>query len=245
MRTWTRSWPVLVAGVFSLPAIAGPPYLTDDPQPTDAGHYETYFFVAGASARDGDAGSGGVDFNFGAADDLQLTAVLPIAWNAPAGGKAANGLGNVELAAKYQFLHQRDHGFDVAFFPRVFLPAGNASVGERNASLLLPLWVQHSWDTWSVFGGGGCEIHRGGGARDFCQFGLATTKQAMGNLQIGMELYHHTPDAADSRSGTDANFGMVYDIDPRLHLMASFGKGLQNRADTDRTIWYAALLWTL
>ncbi len=104
------------------PAFAGPPYVTDDPEPTDFGHYEIYAFAGGTSARDGSGGAGGIDFNYGAAPDLQLTAVLPLAWDSPNAGGASAGLGNVELAAKYKFLHQDDVGVDVAFFPRVFLP---------------------------------------------------------------------------------------------------------------------------
>jgi hypothetical protein len=240
-----KRWPFLVAAILSLPAFAGPPYLTDDPQPTGEGHYENYFFMEGAAARDGSDGSAGIDFNYGAANDLQLTAVLPIGWSRPSGGPSVRGFGNIELAAKYKFLHQQGSGVDVAFFPRLFLPAGDAGVGERRASLLLPLWLQHTWDGWSAFGGGGCEIHRGGGARDFCQLGLALTKQALRDLQIGVELYHQTPDTDGARVSTDLNVGVSYDLDSHLHVMASIGTGLQNRAQTDRTIWYAALLWTL
>jgi hypothetical protein len=66
------------------------------------------------------------------------------------------GLGNVELAAKYRFLHQDTVGWDVAVFPRVFLPSGSGIVGDNRASLLLPVWVQRDWTSaWSTFGGGG------------------------------------------------------------------------------------------
>lgn len=245
MRMAMRRLCLLVAGLVSLPAPAGPPFLADDPQPTDLGHYETYFFTEGATSGDGREGSAGIDFNYGAADDLQLTAVLPIAWAMPDGARASRGPGNIELAAKYKFLHQGDSGVDLAFFPRVFLPAGNGAVAERHASLLLPLWFQHSRDTWSTFGGGGCELNRGGDSRDFCLIGLAVTKQALQNSQVGIELYHQTPDADGSRVSTDLNLGATWDLDSHLHLMGSIGTGLQNRAETERTIWYAALLWTL
>src|ERR1700710_413692 len=147
---------VVVSVAFAAsPALAGPPYVTDDPQPTELGHYEIYAFAGGSAARDGSGGAGGIDFNYGAAQDLQLTAVLPLAWDSPRAGGRAAGLGNVELAAKYKFLHQDDVGVDVAFFPRVFLPAGSPALGERHVSLLLPLWIGRSWGTWSTFGGGG------------------------------------------------------------------------------------------
>lgn len=237
-------WLAIAATMLSLPVLAGPPYITDDAEPTDTGHYEIYFFSEGASARDGRDGSAGIDFNYGAAESLQLTATLPVAWTAPAGGSGATGLGNIELAAKYQFLHQRDAGVDVALFPRVFLPAGSSAVGETHASLLLPLWLQRNSGAWTVFGGGGCEIHRGGDSRDFCMFGAAFTYQVDERFQIGAEIYHQGADARAGDASTDFNLGATYDLGPHFHLMASAGPGLQNRDWTDRVVWYAALLWT-
>src|SRR4249920_3999176 len=98
-----------IAGLFGMgmvalggAAMAGPPYVTDDPEPTDYGHYEIYLFDGGTTARDGTASAAGIDFNYGAAPDLQLTAVLPIAFDTPSGGGTTANLGNIELAAKYK-----------------------------------------------------------------------------------------------------------------------------------------------
>src|ERR1700712_3742108 len=132
---------VFAAVIAAGPALAGPPYVTDDPEPTAEGHYEIYLFAGGSTAQDGSGGAGGIDFNYGAAPDLQLTAVLPLAWDHPNAGPSSANLGNIELAAKYKFLHQDDIGFDVAFFPRVFLPAGSDAGGEGHVSLLLPIWI--------------------------------------------------------------------------------------------------------
>jgi hypothetical protein len=228
----------------SMHALAGPPYITDDPEPTDTGHYEIYFFGEGASARDGHDESAGIDFNYGAAENLQLTATLPINRISPTDGDGATGLGNIELAAKYKFLHQQDAGVDVAFFPRVFLPAGSSAVGESHASLLLPLWLQRSSGAWTAFGGGGCQLNRGGDSRDFCMIGAALTYQVGERLQVGAEVFHQTADTHGGRSSTDFNIGATYDLDAHFHLMASAGPGLQNRNNTDRTVWYVALLWT-
>ena len=164
----------------TVPALAGPPYVTDDAEPTDFGDYEIYGFTDGSSARDGWDGSAGIDFNYGVAPDLQLTAVLPLAWSIPNAGASETELGNIELAAKYRFLHQADAGVDVAFFPRVFLPAGSSEVGEHHVSLLLPFWVQRSWERWTTFGGGGCEINHGGGSQNFCMLGWAVTFLVIG-----------------------------------------------------------------
>jgi hypothetical protein len=234
------------AGLILLasPAVAGPPYVTDDPEPTELGHYEIYAFATGSTERDGTSGEGGIDFNYGAAEDLQLTAVLPAAWNDPDIGPPAANLGNIELAAKYRFLHQDEVGIDIAFFPRVFLPAGSPDVGERHVSLLLPLWFGRSWDTWSAFGGGGCVLNRGGNAQDFCQAGLAITKQVSPELQLGAEIYHQSADTRGGRASTGLGFGAIYDLTDNYHLLASAGPGLQNAGETGRYLWYAAVLFT-
>ena len=228
----------------AMPALAGPPYVSDDPEPTGLGQYEIYFFTGGATARDGWSGSAGLDFNYGAAPDLQLTAVLPISWNAPNAGPADTGLGNFELAAKYKFLHQPDVGVDVAVFPRVFLPAGTQGVGDRHAALLLPIWIQHAWDRWATFGGGGCVINRGGDSQDFCTLAWAVTTQITRRLQIGAEIYHQTADAKGERASTGVGVGTTYDFNDKFHFMASAGPGLQNAAETNQATWYAALLLT-
>jgi len=116
---------ILMAALSALSrlSMAGPPYVTDDPEPTDYQHYENYLFGSGTSTRDGTAGAAGADFNYGAAPDLQLTAVLPLVFSRPVGRTTTTGLGRIELAAKYRLLHQKDVGWDVAVFPRR-LPAG-------------------------------------------------------------------------------------------------------------------------
>src|SRR6185437_9189571 len=102
-------------------AVAGPPYVADDPEPTDYKHFEIYTFNNGTTTRYGTAGESGIDFNYGAAPDLQLTATLPAGFELPAGGGMNVGLSNIELAAKYRFLHQDSLGLDVSVFPRIFL----------------------------------------------------------------------------------------------------------------------------
>jgi hypothetical protein len=195
-------------------------------------------------ARNGTSGATGVDFNYGAAPDVQLTGVLPVAYERPASGGSVAGLGNVELAAKYRFLHQAQVGWDVAVFPRVFLPSASRRVGDRHASFLLPLWVEKDWGDWSTFGGGGCELNRGGGSRDFCLAGWALARQVLPDLQLGAELVHQTADAKGGRGSTGLGVGLRYDLSDNYHFLAYAGPGLQNSAEAARYSWYASVLLT-
>ena len=69
---------LFVASCGAVPALAGPPFVSDDPEPTEAGHWEIYGFAAGAHMAGETDGAAGLDINYGGAKELQLTAVVPI-----------------------------------------------------------------------------------------------------------------------------------------------------------------------
>jgi hypothetical protein len=243
-----RAWQIVGAMLMLLsqvgPALAGPPYVSDDPEPTDYKHFEIYSFSNGTSTRGGTSGESGVDFNYGAAPDLQLTATLPAGFDRAAGGKTNVGLGNIELAAKYRFLHQDTFGWDVSVFPRVFLPSGSNEVGDNRTSLLLPVWVQKDWGgPWSTFGGGGCVISAQRSS-DYCLAGGVLTYQFLPKLQVGLELFHQTADASGAPATSSVGVGVRYDLNDTYHLLGYVRRGIQNTNETDQYSWYAAVLFT-
>ena len=237
-------WLGFIVALFAVPALAGPPYVTDNPAPTEYGQFEIYAFHLGTHARDGTDGAAGIDFNYGAAPDLQLTIVAPVAFERPSGAHAVTDLGNIELAAKYRILHQQDVGWDVSVFPRVFLPSGSRDVGERHASFLFPIWIGRDWGKWSTFGGGGCAINRGGDSQDFCMVGWALARQILPNLQLGAEIYRQSADIKGGRPTTGLGAGLRYDADDNFHLLGYFGPGVQNASETNLYSWYSSVLFT-
>jgi hypothetical protein len=233
-----------VLALLTHPAVAGPPYISDDPEPTDYTHFEIYTFSLGTTTRGGTTSQGGIDFNYGAAPDLQLTATLPAGIDQPAGGGASVGLGNIQLAAKYRFLHQDSFGLDVSVFPRIFLPASSSGFGDNHASLLLPVWVQKDWNGgWSAFGGGGCTVTERR-AVDFCQAGAVLTYQLLPKLQIGAELFHQTADSNGTPATSSVGIGWRYDLNENYHLLGYVSRGIENTNETDQYSWYASVLFT-
>ena len=88
-------------GLFSLAALmgfialvrperaeAGPPFSTDDAEPTDTGHWEIYNFAAGADDMGRTEGQAGLDLNYGGYKDIQFTAVIPLDYETGASGVA-------------------------------------------------------------------------------------------------------------------------------------------------------------
>ena len=223
------------------PAAAGPPFVTDDPVPTDPGHWEIYTFAAGARADGVTGGQAGFDLNYGGAKDLQLTAVLPVGFDA--GQRARLGLSNIELAAKYRFLHQAEATAtpDAAFFPRVIVATGGSRFSTGHTALLLPVWLSKEYGAWSLFGGGGYEVNPGGGQRSFWISGFGATRALSERLSVGAELYHHSRDADEGRSLTGINFGALYRFTPHWSLIGSMGPGVQNASREGSYDFYAAL----
>jgi Putative MetA-pathway of phenol degradation len=241
-----RKWMTIVVATFALarPALAGPPYVSDDPEPTDYKHFEIYTFNNGTATRGDIGGAAGIDFNYGAAPNLQLTATLPAGFDRPTSGETRFGLSNIELAAKYRFLHQDSFGLDVSIFPRVFLPSGSPNIGAHTASVLLPVWVQKDWGGgWSAFGGGGCVIS-GRTSQNFCLTGGVVAYQLLPKLQLGAELFHQTADGNGTPASTTVGLGARYDLNDTYHLLGYVRREIQNTNVTDQYSWYASVLFT-
>src|ERR1700674_673537 len=103
LRMVLRKGKIIVVAMVALarPALAGPPYVSDDPEPTDYKHFEIYTFSNGTATRGDIGGASGLDLNYVAEQNLQLTATPPIGFDNPAGGNMSFVPGNIELAAKY------------------------------------------------------------------------------------------------------------------------------------------------
>lgn len=95
----------IIPTLWASTASAGPPYLTDDPAPTDTRHWEIYAFGAGTKTTGGFDGVVGLDLNYGPINDVQLTATLPVEF-AHGGGVQQSAVGDVELGMKYGFAYK-------------------------------------------------------------------------------------------------------------------------------------------
>ena len=249
MREYSEGIGLLVGAGLALAlltqsAVAGPPYVSDDPEPTDTGHFEIYTFNNGTATQGGTSGEGGIDFNYGAAPNLQLTATLPEGYSRVVGQGTDLGIGNVELAAKYRFLQQDSFGLDVSVFPRIFLPSGSGRIGDDFASLLVPIWIQRDFGGgWSAFGGGGCTFSQRR-AVDFCQAGGVLTYQVLPKLQIGAEFFHQTADSGGTPETSSLGVGWRYDLNDNYHLLGYVSRGIENTNETNQLSWYASVLFT-
>jgi hypothetical protein len=243
-----RSWliiPVVTAALWvATLAWAGPPFLTDDPEPVEVGHYEAYIFSTYDRVSDGTSlRAPALEFNFGAAPNLQLHVVVPWAWSQVSGGPRRSGWGDAEVGLKFRFVQETESTPQVGIFPMVELPVGDAQrgLGNGRAWFSLPIWVQKSWGPWTTYGGGGWAINRAPGMRDHA-FGGWLLQRALGEkLTLGGEVFAQGADTTEGRGTVVANAGGVLNFGPGFSLLFSAGRSVGGEG---HTIAYLGLYWT-
>ena len=197
--------------------------MTDDPEPTDLGHWEIYAPLIDGEGRGRDfSGTAGVEVNYGAAPDLQLTMAAPMAYSHDADGWRW-GAGDLEVSAKYRFYHDDKAGFSLAVFPGMTLPTGTNGMSAEHVTGLLPLWAQKDIGVWSVFGGGGYAINPGAGNRDYWTGGIAVTRKFGERLQLGVEANRSGADTVDGSASTSLGIGAIYQCKAPFRVLASGG----------------------
>jgi len=226
-------------------AIAGPPYRTDDPEPVEEGHWEVYGFSTAMHVQGDTSGTlPGLEVNYGAAPDLQLHLIAPVAFDKPSGTATRWGAGDTELGVKYRFVAEDDKGWrpQIGIFPLLELPTGDADrgLGTGRAHVFLPVWVQKSIGPWTSYGGGGYWINPGPGNKNYWFAGWLVQRQVTDNLAIGAELFHQTADTSGGADQTGFNIGAVFDITENHHLLVSAGRGIEHAAATNQFSYYVA-----
>ncbi len=229
---------VLTALALASPAVAGPPYLTDDPQPTELHRWEIYAFAAATRFGRGYDGVTGFDVNYGGLPGVQLTATLPLEF----GSETRLGGGDIEIGAKYRFFHDAARRLAVAIFPRIILPTARSRSAPRRAVVLLPVWGQQDFGRWSLFGGGGYTFNPGDGNRDFAQAGLALTRDISDRLSLGGEVFWRQADVRGAHNYAALNIGGSLALGGPFNLLFSGGPGLSHAGEGGRFNGYVALL---
>ena len=133
-------------------ALAGPPFTTDDPQPTDYKQFEIYLYSEGTHSAGNTTGTlPGIEINYGAAPNLQVSIAIPLAYDRGENHGARMSYGATEIGVKYRFIEEDETGWQpqVSFYPSAEIPIGDsdrpAGIGGGHTRFFLPLWTQKSF----------------------------------------------------------------------------------------------------
>jgi hypothetical protein len=207
---------------------AGPPFQTDDPEPTPYGYYEIYI---NSQTSHGNVFSGtfpSLEVNYGLMPNVQfsVTASTAISHTESAGWNA--GFGDAEVGLKLRFIQQRAWIPDVAFYPSVVLPSGDArlGLGGGETKTFFPLWAQKDIDGWEIYGGGGVWHNPGLDNRDYTFTGLAVQRDFDETLSAGAEIFHTTASTVGGSSATGFSIGFIKSLGALHKVLFSVGRGL-------------------
>jgi outer membrane putative beta-barrel porin/alpha-amylase len=244
MRTPATIWLAAAASIASGSALAGAPFLTDDPVPVDRAHSElqvvgTYDHGDGGKT----IGAPGLEYDYGGLPETQFHISVPFVRSEPTGGPSARGLGDIEVGIKYRLMAGSATSTQVAIFPSATLATGDAARGLGNGkpSWRLPVWIQQSWGDWTTDAGAGYAINHAEGQKSY-PFGGWLVQKAIGeSLSLGGEIFAQGSDTVDGHGGAVLNLGGSYKIAPNASVLFSAGRSVSGAA---RTVAYLSLWWT-
>lgn len=229
-----------LAAILVMPARAGAPFQTDDPVVIARDRSELLVFYRQTLAQDGRSGVlPALELHHGAAENLELDLVVPIAFHSPPGEQVRRGYGDTELGFKYGLVQETDVVPQVGFAPKLDLPTGNADrgLGNGGGALFLPIWIQKTYGNFGAYGGGGYWISHGGDSRNYWFIGAAGGYRITDRLVLGAEVFHTTPQTTAQRSSTGFNVGAILQLTAQLQCLLSAGRGIQSR-ETNRLSTY-------
>lgn len=211
--------------------MAGPPYLTDDPEPVALHHWEVYLFTAGQNTAGQQSGLGpAIEANYGPFQDAQLQFQIPMAYtDQDRGSRMRRGFGDAEVGFKYRFLHESEDLPQMALYPQVFAPIGSEQegLGSGHWKVLLPLWLQKGFGPWTTYGGAGWWRNPGDGNRDFLQYGWLLQRVLAEGWSLGAEVFHQNSAGLGQAAFTSWNLGFEAALVKHLQVVGSGGRVLQ------------------
>jgi hypothetical protein len=232
-----QAWRVCGASLAFAPVIAaaGPPFLTDDPEPVDFGQWEINTAATG-SWRAGSASLGvpSVDINYGVAPNVQLHAQPR--FSIEHDGAAQKGFDDTEVGVKYRFYEDKrdDRSFMLGIYPMYQVATGARRLGTDRGThgVFLPVWAQYDRAAWTLYGGGGYRINHGPDARNSTFTGVTILRRITQELQLGVEAFRETATAIDARPTRGFNVGGARVLSPHFNVLFSAGRSFGDAAST-------------
>jgi hypothetical protein len=221
--------------------LAGPPFDTDDPDPTEYRNYEIYSGVT--THVDGPTSTSEFPFlevNYGLMPNVQFSVHIGAAQQTAADIAPAYGYEDSQMGLKVRFIQETSCSPQVSFYPQVTYATGGTAVGQGHGTLFLPMWAQKTIGKVTVFGGGGYDFDKDASGTGDWQAGIAATTPVTKDDTIGMEFTRTSPHDAYQQS--DIGFGMIHSLGATHALLFSAGRSFTSQPHYRA---YAAYGWFL
>jgi hypothetical protein len=179
------------------PALAGPPFETDDPEPVGCHSVE----IDVAQARQGAPTSSGYlwEVDYGPTKNVETSI----------GGQP----GEIDLASAIQLAPETLKTPQVGFLPALTVKS------DGTKETFLPFWAQKTIKDWTIFGGGGVSHGTEFG-------GLALMRNFRSGSSLGFELYHESQRNPLVPESPRIGLAWIDQFEPSQALMVWGGRSL-------------------
>lgn len=235
---------IVLAGACR-PALAGPPLITDDPDPVDKGHWEINIpYTLDLSHPDADGKRTWtheaplLDINYGAFEGMhvKLEVPTPLIIDEPGQGPRA-GIGDASLGTKIRLINEEKDGtpFSLSIFPALGIPTGDSGrgLGTGSPSILLPVQVGRRFfdDKLFLYGDLGYKEQFDRSQPDTWQVGIAAEAEVVEGFTLCAELRYEyglrgAPDDALWQ------LGVKYQLSEHVGLMGAAGRSFDPDVDS-------------
>jgi hypothetical protein len=222
----------LIFGAGSLLAIslveAGPPFVTDDPEPPPPGGWEINVpFILERTPGKMEMDAPLFDLNYGL-PNVQLKLEFPIKIVHEDGDGTAGGAGDLLLGVKWRFFNKEQSQFQLGTYPQVLLPTGDQArgLGEGRPAFVFPVVAQKSWEKWTLYGDVGFWWQTAAETRNYVYAGAVLEREINERLTFGAELFGNSPKERGSRSDVAFNLGGTWKLSKHANLLFAGGRDI-------------------
>jgi Putative MetA-pathway of phenol degradation len=222
----------LVIGIGLLLAIgsarAGPPFVTDDPEPPPPHGWEINVpFIPERTPGKTEMDAPLFDFNYGL-PNIQLKLEIPVRIVHRDNDGTAAGPGDLLLGVKWRFFNNEKSQVQLGIYPQLLLPTGDHArdLGEGRPAFVLPLVAQKSWEKWTVYGDVGFWWQTAAATRDYVYAGAVLKREINERLTLGIELFGNSPKERGGSSDFAFNVGGTWRLSKHLNLLFSGGRDI-------------------
>lgn len=222
----------VVLAIWLLPGThflqAGPPFVTDDPEPPSPGGWEINIpFILERSPGKTEMDTPLFDLNYGL-PDIQLKLEFPIEIVNEDGNGTQAGAGDSLIGVKWRFFNNAQSQLQIGTYPQVLVPTGNHShgFGEGRAAFVLPLLGQKNWEKWTLYGNIGYWWQGAHETRNYFYAGAVLEREINERLELGVEVFGNSPKEHGDRSEVAFNAGGTWRMTRHLNLLVSGGRDI-------------------
>jgi hypothetical protein len=207
---------------------AGPPFVTDDPEPPPPGGWEINVpFILERTPGKTDMDTPLFDLNYGL-PDIQLKLEFPIEIvNEDSNGTQA-GAGDSLIGVKWRFFNNERFQLQFGVYPQLLLPTGDHArdLGEGGPAFVFPLLGQKNWGKWTLYGNIGYWWQGAHETRNYFYAGAVLEREINEQLELGVELFGNSPKERGGRSEMAFNVGGSWKLNKHLNLLFSGGRDI-------------------